>query len=574
MHFKRCLAGIFALVVSTAGIASAQVVTQSFTLHSGWNAIWLEIEPTNNAIGAVFTNVPVVSVWTHLTPRSTVQFITNQTEQTLRQEGWLGYFPPQREESLFNNLFAVSAWRAYLVNLGTNAGATLTVRGTPVVKSVAWEPDAFNLRGFPVSPAAPPTFNTFFSPSAAHAGQAVYRLSANGSNWVLAAGGDVMKNGEACWVYCQGNSTYQAPTGLELEDGVTLDFARTLTTISTRLRNNTTAAGTVTVRDLVSGAGGPLSYLDVSVAGTFNWLPMPALALPAQAGDVKDLRLTVRRRDMAVTNHQTVLEVTDALGTYYRLGVTARKATLAAGALANAGLWAGTATITNVSEMHSINPTNLTPVKSSFELRLLVHVDTNGTARLLKEVIQMWRDGTYTNDAQGRKVVATPGRYVLLTDDSLLATFAGATLRDGTAVGRRLSTVDFDFPPYQGTNNFLPLTGAFAINSAVNGSITVDPDFATNPFRHKYHPDHDNLDARFTSAKAEVYQIRRSFTLTFTSAAPTDEVGGRGSDAQDYGYSTLGGTYFETVQGLHRNSIAAGGFFRLQRVAETGVLNR
>ena len=43
-----------------------------------------------------------------------------------------------------------------------------------------------------------------------------------------------------------------------------------------------------------------------------------------------------------------------------------------------------------------------TPTKSEFKLRLLLHVDNTGQARLLKEVVQMWRDGTYTNDASGQ----------------------------------------------------------------------------------------------------------------------------------------------------------------------------
>lgn len=568
---------LFLWVLLASRLAPAQVVTQSFVLHSGWNAIWLEVEPTNNSIGAVFTNVPLASVWTYITPVSSAQFITNQTtEQTLRKEGWLGWFPPAREESIFNNLFAVSSWRAYLVNVGTNTPGTLRVFGTPVVKQLEWLPDAFNLRGFPVSPTAPPTFSTFFSPSAAHADMLIYRLIAAGNAWEPVQRTDLMRNGEACWVYCSGGSTYQGPLGITLDQGTTVDFARTLSQTSVGLRNNTAAAGTASVRDLGSGASGSLSYLKRDLTGTFLWTNLPApLALPTQAGDSTDLRLSIRRRDMATTNHQTVLEVTDAIGTYYRVAVTAAKSSPGgSGAAANAGLWAGTASITNVSEAHSTNATIPTPVKNGFDLRLLIHVDTNGNARLLKEVIQMWKDGTYTNDASGRRVTATPGRYVLLTDDSLLASYKGATLRDGVPVGRRLSSVDFDFPPYQSTNNFLPLLGTFVPNNSVSNSIVIDPDLPTNPFRHRYHPDHDNLDPRFTSQKEEAYRVQRNFVLQISSAPPSDEVGGRGLDSHDYGYSTLGGIYTETVTGLHRKQIVASGYFRLKRVVETGVLNQ
>lgn len=581
LFFKKShlLAALFFVVALVAPSVRAQTVTQSFALNPGWNAIWLDVQPTNSNIGVVFSNIPVASVWTFLTPVSPAQFISNPTEETLRKAGWLGYFPPtpSNNAGVYNNLFAVYAGQAYLINLGTNPGVMLNIVGTPVIKKADWVSDSYNLRGFPVSPTNPPTFNTFFAPSFAHTNQAKYkyRMSDNGSNWIVAASGDVMKNGEAYWVYCDGNSSYQAPTGLELEDGESLKFARSLGTVTTHIRNNTASTGSVAVRDLFfPGTNGPLSYQEVSTNGSINWLPFPALNRTTAASEISTLRLAIRRKDMATTNYQSVLEVTDTLGTYYRLGVTAAKALPATGAAANVGLWVGTATITNVSEAHSTNAALPTPVKSGFDLRLLVHVDTNGVARLLKDVIMMWKDGTYTNNAQGVKVTSSPGYSVLLTDDSLLPNYTGSALRDGTSVGRRLSSVDFDFPPHQGTNNFLPFTGTFAIGSSISNRVIIAPDFATNPFKHKYHPDHDNLDARFLLAKDEAYRIQRDFTLAFSSSPPVDEVGSLGLDLQDFGYSVLGGTYTETIQGLHRTNIVASGYFRLKRVAEIGVLNR
>jgi len=71
-------------------------------------------------------------------------------------------------------------------------------------------------------------------------------------------------------------------------------------------------------------------------------------------------------------------------------------------------------------------------------MRLILHVDSSGQARLLKEVVQMWRDGTYTNNSQGMQVLDKPGTYVLLTRDALLGEFKGSVLRDGTMVGRRI----------------------------------------------------------------------------------------------------------------------------------------
>ena len=153
----------------------------------------------------------------------------------------------------------------------------------------------------------------------------------------------------------------------------------------------------------------------------------------------------------------------------------------------------------------------------------------------------------------------TPGRYVLLTDERLIPQYKGAALRDGEVVGRRLSTP---------ANNFLPLTGTFAINNTVSGSYTLGANDAVNPFKHKYHPDHDNLDATFTSFRGEAYEFLRSFQMTFT---PTNTVG---VSQSDYGYTSLSGIYRETVRGLHRTDIVASGPFQLRRVISTPVLNQ
>jgi hypothetical protein len=198
-----------------------------------------------------------------------------------------------------------------------------------------------------------------------------------------------------------------------------------------------------------------------------------------------------------------------------------------------------------------------TPTKSEFPLRLIIHVDTNGKARLLKEVVQLWKNGTYTNDAAGNRVVDQPGQNVLITDETLFSLYQGITVRDNKPVGRRISSAGFDFPA-EGTNNFLTMTGNFALNSILYANIALPPDFPSNPFRHKYHPDHDNLDATFQQYKAEAYAITRSIELEFSSTNIA------GVSSTDYGYNTLSGIYRETISGLHKTNLMTQGTFQLK----------
>lgn len=199
-------------------------------------------------------------------------------------------------------------------------------------------------------------------------------------------------------------------------------------------------------------------------------------------------------------------------------------------------------------------------------MRLLLHVDTNGVARLLKEVIQMWKDGTSTNAGGGFVSTATSGRSVLLTEDALIPRFKGSTLRDGELVGRRLSTASYD---WEGTNTSVTMSGRFAVNNELKCSLVLQPSTPTNPFRHRYHPDHDNLNVRYDgpSLSPEAYAVTRDITLQI---APTDS----STLSPDYGYSVMAGVYRERFTGLHKDPLYVSGAFRLTRVTTTGVLNQ
>lgn len=201
---------------------------------------------------------------------------------------------------------------------------------------------------------------------------------------------------------------------------------------------------------------------------------------------------------------------------------------------------------------------------SEFSMRLLIHVDSAGQVRLLKQVIQMWQNGTTEPDPNDPEILveATPGRFVLLTDDTLIPSFSGASLRDGVPVGKRLSTAHFDYP-----GNELAMVGDFGGSNTLTATITLAPGFPTNPYRHKFHPDHDNLGPQGVTV-AEAFEISRDIELDFSATDPT------GFNAPDYGFGTVGGTYREEIAGLHRNSIRIAGTFRLRRVALTPELNQ
>jgi hypothetical protein len=192
---------------------------------------------------------------------------------------------------------------------------------------------------------------------------------------------------------------------------------------------------------------------------------------------------------------------------------------------------------------------------SEFPLRLL-----------LKQVIQMWQNGTTRPDPEDPEVQIddTPGRFVLLTDDTLIPQFRGASLRDGVPVGRRVSTAHFDFE-----GNDLQMDGDFGSTNTLSASIVLGSDFPTNPYRHPFHPDHDNRDDNDPDDPAEeAFEIAREIELQFSSTDPT------GLNNPAFGFDTVGGVYREEIRGLHRTPIRVQGTFRLERVTTTPELNQ
>jgi len=540
----RILAITGLLLLSLAGSGHAEpAVTQAFTLQPGWNAVFLEVQPEPQMPTKVFQGVPVESVWTWHDRNSPVEFIQDPAEGLWGKPGWSVYYKTPTEAFL-TNLFAIKANRAYLVRLGGSQSVTWSVTGRPAVPKIFWTPDSYNLVGLPVDPAFPPTFQAFFSPSVAHAGQSVYRLNPAGE-WVKVANpaGETMRRGEAYWVFCRGGSSYTGPLLVEPDRLDGLNYGESIEELGLRIRNLASPLRTVAVRTASPG-NSPLVYRSFNPNLANQWLSLP-VQLSAQSGKELTLRLAVKRAAFAAASYDEVIEVADGAGTLVRVP-------LVASAPPHNSLWIGTVAVNKVGEVIK-DPALPTPAGSEFLFRLILHVDTSRQARLLKEVIQLWENGSSKPDPQnpGLLVVDRPGRYVLVTQDERIAQFSGGALRDGEAVGRRISTAAFDF-----AGDSLPLTGSFGAGNSLVGTITIPADFPTNPYRHRYHPDHGTG-----------YDITRRIELEFTTSDP------EGLNPPGWGYSVAGGIYRETVTGLHKKEIAVQGTFRIGLGSFVDTLN-
>ena len=605
-EFSSVTRGLFvvALFFVMTFSASAQWATQAIQLRPGWNAVFLELQPEPREIDSVFAGVPVESVWRWNRRFNPVEFIQDPTSLVPAQPDWLVFFPTTHPLASQSTLFSVDGCQAYLIKLPDNAAQTTwTITGRVMTRKIEWLSDSFNFVGQILPANNPPTFQTFFNGSAAHNNQAVYRLTPQGT-WQQVPSTTAMQRGEAFWIRCNGQSDFQGPLSVTLPQQSGLDYGRVLVEQTFTIKNSSVFAKTVHLRrldsanppsDSTSALAGevPLNYWkNATATEPPQWVPVPAvISSTLEPGQEWEVRLEVKRTAMtpaaartadsrqlsakaaapAPQIYQSILEVTEA-GNSARAAIPVRAEGLQGGGAgaphARAGLWVGNVEITHVSQPASFNPTNPLPTAAPFQFRLLVHVDENGQARLLQKVLQMWKSGAYRTNESGIREVSRPGQFVLVTDDRLISSFGGSALRDGEPVARRFSSAAFAFKEpigMIGQGDFGVEGGEFLC------SVVLNYDDPLNPFRHTYHPDHDNLDARFTDKQPEgreSFTVTRQVKIRFTDSDP-DNVTLAG-----WGDTQLGGIYSETIAGLHKTPLHLRGTVRLHQASRVPVLNQ
>jgi len=566
----------------------AQTVTQTINLVAGWNAVYLEVDPEpNSASATVFTSSPFaadsverVAMWAD--SESSAQFISDPGQLTPESSGWLLYFASNQFPSAQPTLTNLLGGRAYLIKIKAGSPAiNWTLTGTARLRPTTWKPDSYNLTGFSVATPGP-TFNTWFSGSTAHAGNPVYQMATDGKWQSVNLASDLIVRGKAYWVMTKGSSDYQGPIRLIAEQGGVLDFGPNTSELSFTLKNESSTASAAIVLSSVTVAGStavPLSYWNPDVPNEqFTWTTLSGnWNLTLLPREERLLRLRVSRpATPAGARLHNLLRIDSAtlkqrldLPVYAYIVDQPRE-----------GLWVGDVVINAVSEhtaeWNSIGylpkaPTTPKPVGREFNYRIIVHVDDNGVPRLLGQAVLLWK---------------TPSEPVVLASESRIKEYMDKLSGLSAPMGRRFTAPIFPLSEPLGnppdTQRF-PATGA---TSSISFTVSLDHQDARNPFKHKYHPDHDNLQGDFVSPQTtegiESYSITRTITMAFTTQHP------EGRETPGWGDTELGGTFTETVQGLMKdqidlvvgpgtdlkdNKITATGYFLLRKVSDVDTLD-
>ena len=545
------LAAAASLALAVPASLHAQWKTETYTLKGGWNAIWLHGDASHATPAELFAAYPaVLEIWRWNPNPDQVQYTDSPSSPDATSSEWTIW---NREDADEQQLTALVGQSAYLVRCSGASTTTTTVSipQRPRPPAATWLVSGANFLGFPSDTSSPPILSSYFSTftAATTSPSKIYKYIGGdlGSTNPLqvSATAERLDRNTAYWFEAQVVGDFTGPLRYELPGTEGLAFGRTGNLITLGVNNRSTSAVTLTFSTATSepaptgqtGITGPVpltrrtfdsttsTYVETPVVGEFT------VSVPA-SGRV-DVEFGLDRSQLTGDSsalYASFLRVKDSARlSDVLLPVSAQTAT-------PAGLWVGQVDVSTVTSTVAGSPGDTTT--RSFPLRVLLHVDADGTTRLLSQAFV----GTLA--AEGNLLGVCTRESALLAD------------KKSEALRLVSSTMPLD--------RAIVGTGFFAIGATLAHTVTIPFDDPTNPFVHAYHPDHDNRDARFAplGAGVESHDLTRRLTFTFTSSPPN------GSSISGWGSTIYGGTYAETVEGLNKNPLTVGGTFTLRRVSE------
>lgn len=463
---------------------------------------------------------------------------------------------------------------------------TIPIKQKVLPPSANWVRNGANLLGFPTFRNGTnfPLFSNYFAsfPAAITANTRVFRyvggeIGPANPIQVFNAASERLDRTQAYWFDAEVVGNFYAPIEVSLSNASGISFARTGSVITARLRNRTAASITVRLRhdasqakpsraggDIADGnqedtvvAAVPLTQRSFNV-GTQVWDEVPlavnsSFTVVIAPQTTEELSFGINRNAASMTSaaadafFASRLRVTDDGGNLIEmhLPVTARKQTLS-------GLWIGDALVNAVQNRTAI-PSG-TAVPRPMQVRLIVHVDDAGVARLLSQAFL------------GRLNAPPMNGYGICTREAGLLAAEKKSASRIFAAHLPLDLVLGD----TGAGNSGNINPGGA---AMTRRVIIPFNDRTHPFVHAYHPDHDNKGPGVSNASVnlpagvESYDLQRDISLTFSPTAPA------GSSPTGWGSSRIGGTYAETFTGLHRQTITVSGTFELRRVSEIGSIS-
>jgi hypothetical protein len=555
--------------------AHAQWTSTSYLLKGGWNSIYLTGDAKQDTLGNLFPG-EVLEVWRWNPNPNEVGFLSSPLVPAAGTPEWSVW----KRDGPVTQFTKLSGQTAYLVKCsGTTADSyTVTIKQSPLPPGNSWVRNGANFLGFPSKSTGGvyPTMGSYFAtfPAAIAANSKIYKyvggeLGPGNPQQIFATSSERLEATRGYWFSAELVGNFNAPLEVSLSTGRAVDFGRNGSVITARLSNRSSSISTIAIAPVDSAAApGTMETINAAVpvtrrtfnAATAAWeetlLGAGGITQVIAPGSTVELSFGISRSTMTATAgslYASFLRFSDSAGlTEMLLPVRARVSSFA-------GLWVGDAMVSAVESKPGSD--QVTPTSRPYPLRYIIHVDDSGTPRILSQVFL------------GQLASAGNANGLCTRETDLLATAKAKASRIVAAhlpLDRVLDGVEVQSDGDVGS-------GTVGNDSTLTRTIRIAYNDPTNPFVHKYHPDHDNKSAAGVAliAGQESYTISRAVAFTFTPSPPAGSTSTTG-----WGSSVIGGTYAETVQGLSKDSTGVGtgdgirlaGTFELRRVSELGAI--
>jgi hypothetical protein len=588
MNLKALL---FACCLLFAASAQAQWQTTTYSLKGGWNAIYLSGDATYDTIENLFPNsgttANVLEIWRWNPNPTQVQFTDSPLVPSAGTPEWSVWV----RGGSSNNLSQLTGQTSYLVKCAGTTSNTYSVplKQSPLPPRASWVRNGANLMGFPTlkNGANYPLMSSYFAtfPAAIAANTRIYKyvggdLGAGNPLQVFSPTSERVDRTQAYWFSAEVVGNFYAPMEISSSASNGLNFGRTGSVITVRVRNRTAATTTLTISPLNSESA-PANQPDITpvvplTRRTFNattllWTATPITAAYTEAigpQTTVELSFGIDRTAMvgaANPNFGSFLKITDSSLFEVLLPASATQSSLA-------GLWVGDVSLTNVNSRvtNTARATATANVKTGLvtELKVVsgaggygydtapvVTIDAppSGTRATATAIVAAGAvtGFTITNPGSGYQVASpkvtiapappltgstTPRAFTLRTllhvpssgpatllSKVFLGRLAAGAHDVGLCTDELLLKQDAMSTAQRLTATHMPLnqaittgSGSVAIPGVLVRTISLPYTDATNPFVHQYHPDHDNKAPRAKPIDPPLAEGVESYTVTRT----------------------------------------------------------
>jgi len=462
--------------------AHAVHIEETMMLKNGWNAIYLESTPTNALCDAFFEGAPVERVASYQSDAysSTRQIADDGSTIDQKPLSYRVWVPGDETASTLTALRGGCVYLIYAKDVWTT-----TFLGVPAAPRQTWratsgETGFMNLVGVSADTNASMTAKAYF-------GEGPFG-TANGIAYQIKGTKEseptfskflnarvTMQGGKAYALTATKDGDWPGVVGV-LGDGVVFGTDANYASITVRNCGTTnhvfkfSISASADETELVPPMSRRLPRVDAISSPGYTNATEEAWTVELAPDGITEQVFSIDRAQMtAGTKYGAILMIEDLGASRMRVRLPIAVVAAPENAVAYpVGLWVGEIALTQVTW---IDDTNSIPVKAGGTLKMsvMMHVDTNGTCRLLQRVAAgMDTNGTarlFKELANVPAEIEAPKRFstVMMSVDTPVVAAAG-----GSAFG---DEADFTW--------------------------TIAPTARDNPFRHAWHPDHDGKKADY-----------------------------------------------------------------------------